>query len=63
MSRFKELERIEAAIEQQNEPELQWALWYAQMRVRVAPNKRHKMSWQKIEREVQVALEAGEDPK
>jgi len=39
MTRFKELRRIESAIEHQNEAELQWALGYCKMRIEIATLK------------------------
>ena len=37
MTRFKELRRIEAAIEHRNQAELRWAADYCRMRIRIAP--------------------------
>ena len=57
MTRFKELRRIEAAIEHNNKADLQWALSYCQMRITIAPRKSHRDHWNKIERKVRHALE------
>lgn len=63
MTRFKELARIEAAIEHENKPELRWALDYAQTRVRISPNARQKKYWQNLERKLESALQDIADPK
>jgi len=52
MTRFKELARIQAAIEHKNESELRWAAEYCQMRLRVATRKDHAEYWRGVEREV-----------
>jgi len=56
MTRFKELRRIESAIEHQNEAELQWALGYCKMRIEIATLKHHEAHWRRIERRVKTAL-------
>ena len=61
MTRFKELRRIEQAIEEGNEVELRWALDYCEMRCKVA-KKVHSMRkqleyWTQIERKVRDAME------
>lgn len=56
MTRFKELARIQAAINHKNEPELRWAVEYCQMRVRIATRKDHAKYWSGIERDVTDAL-------
>jgi iron uptake system EfeUOB component EfeO/EfeM len=56
MTRFKELARIQAAIKHRNESELQWAVEYCQMRLRIATRKDHTKHWRSIEREVKDAL-------
>jgi hypothetical protein len=45
MTRFKELERIEAAIEHRNKSELHWALDYCRIRLQIAPRKEHTKYW------------------
>lgn len=56
MTRFKELTRIEAAIEHVNESELRWADSYCRMRLGIAVRKEHVKYWQGIERKVAAAL-------
>ena len=60
MTRFKELRRIEAAIEHRNEKELRWALGYCTMRIDVAGKvstmKRQQSYWRRIEGKVRTAL-------
>jgi hypothetical protein len=56
MTRFKELERIESAIEHKNEPELQWAISYCKMRLQLARRKDHEKYWRAIEKKVNDAL-------
>jgi hypothetical protein len=58
MGRFKELTRIERAIEHRNLAELQWALGYCQMRLKLAKMKHHEKSWRRIEKIVLDALES-----
>jgi hypothetical protein len=57
MTRFKELKRIEAAIEHKNNADLQWALEYCRMRLSLAPRKDHQKHWQKLETKALQALE------
>jgi hypothetical protein len=52
MTRLKELKRIESAIEQKNPAELQWALEYCRMRLKIAARKDHTHSWRKMEERV-----------
>jgi hypothetical protein len=54
MTRFKELRRIQAAIEHRNKAELQWALRYCEARKRYA--KTHSSHWYRIEKEIRVVL-------
>jgi hypothetical protein len=54
MTRFKELRRIEAAIEHRNESELQWALRYCEARQRLA--KTHSSHWYRIEKRIRAAF-------
>jgi hypothetical protein len=56
MTRFKELRRIEAAIEHKNKSDLEWALGYCKIRLQTAPRKDHQQHWRKIEKEVRNAL-------
>jgi hypothetical protein len=61
MTRFKELRRIESAIEHENGAELQWALAYCQMRIKVAAKvytmRKQEKYWRQIEGKVRSALE------
>jgi hypothetical protein len=62
MTRFKELRRIEDAIEHKNRTELQWALGYCRMRLGIASRKEHEKHWRKIEAKVRRALESSKCP-
>jgi len=62
MTRFKELRRIEDAIEHRNKTELQWALQYCTMRLGmavrgIASPKDSQKYWRKLEKKVRVALD------
>jgi len=61
MTRFKELRRIETAIEYRNETELQWALAYCQMRIKVTAKvytmRKQEKYWRQMEGKVRCALE------
>ena len=63
MTRFKELRRIESAIEHKNESELQWAADYCKMRLRIATKKEHQKYWRSIEKKVSAVLADAESPK
>jgi hypothetical protein len=56
MTRFKELQRIEAAIEHKSQTDLQWALEYCKMRLRIAQRKGHTKYWREIEKKVLKAV-------
>jgi len=58
MTRFKELQRIQLAIQHKNNTELKWALEYCQMRVGIAGqfSKSQQKHWSKIEQQVRAAL-------
>lgn len=58
MSRFKELNRIQAAIKNADKPELDWALSYCRLRLDLASRKDHATHWRKLEKEVSAALES-----
>ena len=60
MTRFKELQRIENAIEHRNRPELEWAFNYCRMRLGIAPRKDHQKHWRKLEGKVEAALAEAE---
>jgi len=61
MTRFKEMRRIEEAIEHKNQTELQWALGYCQMRYKVAKAvysmRKQEKYWRQIEQKVRAAME------
>jgi hypothetical protein len=56
MTRFKEKRRIDAAIAHGNRTELEWALWYCEMRLSLARMKHHEKHWRAIERRVREAI-------
>jgi hypothetical protein len=56
MTRFKELKRIQAAIQHRAESELRWADEYCRMRVKSAVLNEHKSYWKGIQRNVDTAL-------
>ena len=56
MTRFKELRRIETAIQHHNRTELEWAVGYCKMRTQLAQQKDHKKYWLGVERKVRIAL-------
>jgi hypothetical protein len=56
MSRFEEKKRIDQAIKHRNSSELQWALSYSQMRLKMATLKHHQKAWRRIERSILQAL-------
>ena len=62
MTKFKELKRIEIALEHENEAELQWALDYCTTRVKTAEivytMRKQAAFWRKMERKVRSALES-----
>ena len=56
MSRFSEVARIEAAIKNKNVKELEWSLWYCQMRQRLpSALKAHVKYWGEMEDKVREA--------
>lgn len=57
MTRLKELKRIETAIQQGNDEELNWALQYCRMRLSIITMKVHEKHWRKLIRKVEAALE------
>ena len=58
MTRFKELERIEAALESGAAAELEWAVGYCQARVEISPSTRHQRAWQDRLAKVRKRIEA-----
>jgi hypothetical protein len=57
VTRFKELRRIEAAIEHKNKAELEWSISYCKMRLQISPRKQHK-HWQQLERRIRDTMES-----
>ncbi len=57
MSRFKEKNRIDAAIAHRNIEELEWALSYSKMRLQAATLKDHDKSWRKTIKAIEAAIE------
>jgi hypothetical protein len=55
VTRFKQLRRIEAAIQHRDQQELRWAAEYCRMRIRIAPTKRAEEHWRRLERRVRAA--------
>jgi hypothetical protein len=56
MTRFKELRRIENAIEHRDQADLRWALDYCQLRRRMTRTKQGASRWKHIEKRVRNAL-------
>jgi len=56
MTRFKELKRIEEALEHKSVGELQWALSYCGMRLQIAARKDQRKYWHQIQERVTAAL-------
>ena len=56
MTRFKELRRIERAIEHQDQGDLRWALDYCQLRLRMTRTKQGASHWKNIEKRVQKRI-------
>jgi hypothetical protein len=55
---FSEIKRIEAAIANKNAKELEWSLWYCQMRQNVPSARRqHNKYWSGVEDTVRAAME------
>ena len=64
MTRFKELRRIEHAIEHKDESELRWALDYCKLRRKLVTTvysmRKQEKYWQQMESKVRFALEGSE---
>lgn len=56
MTRFKELRRIESAIENADEGELQWALSYSESRLKVAHTSEHIKHWRSVVERIRRSL-------
>jgi hypothetical protein len=57
MTRFKELRRIERAIEHKHHADLMWALDYCEMRLRLVTSKQGASYWRKIAKRIRTALD------
>ena len=58
MTRFKELRRIERAIEHRDQPELRWAAEYCRLRLQQTNLTKQGWSyWRKIAKRVEAATE------
>jgi len=57
MSRFKELERIERAIDNGVESELHWAVGYCELRLEMAQMKQHETTWRGLLARVRKKME------
>ena len=57
MSRFKELNRINEAINHKNKQELLWSLQCCQSRLNISTMKEHKKHWKKLIKEINATLE------
>jgi hypothetical protein len=55
MTRFKELRRIERAIEHQDVSELQWAQSYCEDRIRWTTLKRGQDKWRRLLKRIAMA--------
>lgn len=63
MTRFKELARIQSALKHRHKSELQWSLWYCEMRRQIATRKHHLQYWREMQRKVAHVLdEIGPEP-
>ncbi len=56
MTRFKELRRLEKAIEDKNEEELIWAAAWCEQRLSMATMKLHRNHWAKLQKRVEDAI-------
>jgi hypothetical protein len=61
MTRFKKLRRIEAAIQNGNKDELNWAIQYCRMRLKIVTMKTHEKHWQKLIQKLKTTLEKIEE--
>ena len=57
MTRFKELRRIERAIEHRDQVDLRWAAEYCQSRLKLAPTKQGMSHWRRLEKRVLALLD------
>jgi hypothetical protein len=59
MTRFKELRRIERAIEYRDRVDLEWAAEYCRLRLSYVRTKEGAKMWRKLEKRVKAALSQG----
>jgi hypothetical protein len=57
MTRFKELRRIERAIEHRDQVDLRWAAEYCQMRLQSARTTQGMSHWRRLEKRVLAVLD------
>ena len=57
MTRFKELRRIERAIENRDRVDLEWAAQYCQLRLTLLRSKQSDSAWRRVEKRVRKALQ------
>jgi hypothetical protein len=57
VTRFKELRRIERAIEHRDQTELRWAADYCRMRLQFAVTKQGQSRWRQIAKRVKAATD------
>lgn len=57
MTRFKELRRIERAIENHDRMDLEWAAQYCRLRLTLLRTKQSDSMWRRIEKRVSEALQ------
>ena len=56
MTRYKELRRVEKAIENEHEEDLKWDSAWCQMRLSMATMKYHQKGWRKLKKRVDAAI-------
>ena len=61
MTRFKELERIDTALESGAQGDLEWAINYCESRIAISPSLRHERAWRQRLAKVRARLGATED--
>jgi hypothetical protein len=57
MTRFKELRRIEAAVEHRDQAQLRWAAEFCRTRILNARTKRAEAHWRRIAKRVHAATD------
>lgn len=56
VTRYKELRRLEKAVEDKNENELKWASAWCHQRLSMATMKHHQKHWLKLKKKVDAAI-------